>query len=56
MDSTCFGHNYAHHQELVTMMLIATLVVSFLVCYKLEIRCGYDGVVSGLQAIKRLVL
>ena len=30
--STCFGHYYAHHQELATMMLITTLVVSFLVC------------------------
>ena len=48
--STCFGHYYAHHQELATIMLITTLVVSFLVCCRLEIRCGYVGVVSGLQA------
>jgi len=26
--STCFGHYYAHHQELATKMLITTLVVS----------------------------
>jgi len=26
---TCFGHYYAHHQELATMMLITRLVVSF---------------------------
>ena len=26
--STCFGHYYAHHQELATMMLIITLVVN----------------------------
>ena len=26
---TCFGHYYAHHQELTTVMLITTLVVSF---------------------------
>ena len=36
--STCFGHYYAHHQELATMMLITTLVVSFLVCCRLEVR------------------
>ena len=48
--STCFGHYYAHHQELATIMVIATLVVSFLVCCRLEVRCGYVGVVSGLQA------
>ena len=29
--STCFKHYYAHHQELATMMLITTLVFSFLV-------------------------
>ena len=29
--STCFGHYYAHHQELATMMLITILLVSFLV-------------------------
>jgi len=49
--STCFGHFYAHHQELSTMMLITTLVVSFLVCCMLEVRCGWAGVASGLQAI-----
>ena len=27
--STCFGHYYAHHQELATIRLITTLVVSF---------------------------
>jgi len=37
--STCFGHFYAHHQELATIMLIATSVVSFLVYYRLEVRC-----------------
>ena len=47
--STCFGHYYAHHQELATMMLITTLVVSFLVCCMLEVRCGLAGVVFGLQ-------
>jgi len=30
-------------------MLITTLVVSFLVCCRLEVRCGWPGVVSGLQ-------
>jgi len=51
---TCFGHYYAHHQELVTMMLITTLVVSFckdggvsinvklwflVVCVRCEVLC-----------------
>jgi len=38
--STCFGHYCAHHQELATMMLITILVVPFLVCCRLEVRCG----------------
>ena len=29
ISSTCFGHYYARHQELATLMLITTLVVSF---------------------------
>jgi len=37
-----FLHYYTHHQELATMMLITTLVVSFLVCSVLEVK--------GLQA------
>ena len=37
---TCFGHYRAHHQELTTIMLITTLVVSFLACCRLEVRCG----------------
>ena len=38
--STCFGHYYAHHQALATVVLITKLVVSFLVCCRLEARCG----------------
>ena len=37
--STYFGHYYAHHQELATIILITTLVVSFLDCCRLEVRC-----------------
>jgi len=46
MGSTCFGHYYARHQELTTIMLITTLVVSFLSYCRLEVRCGSAGVVS----------
>ena len=38
--STYFGHYYALHLELATIMLITTLVVSFLACCVLEVRCG----------------
>ena len=48
--STCFGHYYAYHQELATIMLITTLVVSFLIGCRLEVSCGLAGVVSWLEA------
>jgi len=51
--STCFGHYYAQHQELANIMLITTLVVSFLVCCRLEVSCGWAGVVFGLQTAAR---
>ena len=37
IDSTCFAHYYAHHQELATIMLITTLVYCswFPVCWTL---------------------
>ena len=56
MGSTCFGHYYAHQQELATMMLIITLVVSFckdggvsvnlnlwflVVCVRCEVVCRF---------------
>ena len=31
---------YAHHQGLGSIMLITTVIVSFLVCCRLEVRCG----------------
>jgi len=55
--STCFGHYYAHHQELATIVLITTLVVSFckdgggsvnvklwflVVCVRCEVLCRFD--------------
>ena len=39
--STCFGHHYAHHQELKS--IIQWLLVAGLVW------CGAEGYVSGLQ-------
>jgi len=43
LDSTCFGHCYAHHQELTTIVLITTLAVPFLGCCWLEVRCRQAG-------------
>jgi hypothetical protein len=46
--SKCFGHCYAHHQEIATIMLIITLVVLLLGCYRLNmfraLLCPSSGV------------
>ena len=42
--STCFGHHYAHHQELKSIIQWLLPVV-----FKLLVWCGAEGYVSGLQ-------
>jgi len=66
--STCFGHYYAHHQELATIMFITTLVVSLckdggvsisvnvwflVVCVRCEFLCRL--VVSGNEFLLLLI-
>ena len=46
--STCFGHQYAHHQELKSIIQWLLLVVRGVV-FKLLVWCGAEGYVSGLQ-------
>ena len=47
--STCFGHHYAHHQEPKTITQWLLSVVFRAVVFKLLVRCGAEGYVSGLQ-------
>jgi hypothetical protein len=48
--STCFGHHYAHHQELESIIqLVATCGLLCLV-FKLSVWCAAEGCVSGLRA------
>jgi len=47
--STCFGHHYAHHQELKSIMQWLLPVVFSAVVFKLLVWCGAEGYVSGLQ-------
>ena len=42
--STCFGHHYAHHQELKSIIQRLLPVV-----FKLLVWCGAEGYVSGLE-------
>ena len=47
---TCFGHHYAHHQELKSIIQWLLPVVFRAVVFKLLVRCGAEGYVSGLQS------
>ena len=47
--STCFGHQYAHHQELKSIKQWLLPMVSRAVVFKLLVWCGAEGYVSGLQ-------
>jgi len=47
--STCFGHHYAHHQELKGIIQWSLPVVFGAVVFKLLVWCGTEGYVSGLQ-------
>ena len=46
---TCFGHHYAHHQELKSIIQWLLPVVFRAVVFKLLVWCGAEGYVSGLQ-------
>ena len=47
--STCFGHHYAHHQELKSIIQWLLPVVFHAVVFKLLVWCGAECYVSGLQ-------
>ena len=47
--STCFGHHYAHHQELKSIIQWLPPVVFRAVVFNLLVWCGAEGYVSGLQ-------
>ena len=47
--STCFGHHYAYHQELKSIIRWLLPVVFRAVVFKLLVWCGAEGFMSGLQ-------
>ena len=46
--SKCFGHHYAHHQEIKSIIQWLLPVVFGAVVFKLLVWCGAEGYVSGL--------
>jgi hypothetical protein len=47
--STCFGHHYAHHLELKSIIQWLVPVVFRAVVFNLLVWCGAECYVSGLQ-------
>ena len=47
--STCFGHHYAHHLELKSIIQWLLPVAFRAVVFRLLVWCGAEGYVSGLQ-------
>ena len=47
--STCFGHHYAHRQELKSIIQWLLPVVFRAVVFKLLFWCGAEGYASDLQ-------
>ena len=47
--STCFGHHYAHHQELKSIIQWLLPMIFRAVVFKLLVWCGAEVYVSGLQ-------
>ena len=47
---TCFGHHYAHHQELERITQVVAACRIWCLVFKLSEWCGAEGCVSGLRA------
>jgi hypothetical protein len=48
--STCFGHLYAHHQELESIIKLVAVCGLWCLVFKLSVGCGAEVCVSGLRA------
>jgi hypothetical protein len=48
-----FGHHYAHHQELETIIQLVAACGLWCLVFKLSVWCGAEGCVSGLRAAAR---
>ena len=50
--STCFGHHYAHHQELESIIRWLLPVVFRAVVFELLVWCGAEGYVSRCRMLQ----
>jgi hypothetical protein len=54
--STCFGHHYARHQEVESIIRLVAAGSLWCLVFKLSVCCGAEGCVSGLQAALELLM
>ena len=48
--SICFGHHYAHHQELESIIEVVVACGLWCLVFKLSVLCGAGGCMPGLRA------
>jgi hypothetical protein len=51
--SACFGHHYAHHQELESFIQVVAACGIWWFVFQVVGWCGAEGYVSGLRAAAR---
>jgi hypothetical protein len=54
--STCFGHHYAHNQELESIIQLVAACGLWCLVFNLSVWCRAEGYVSGLRASALLAL
>ena len=54
--STCFGHHYAHHQELESIIQVVAACRICCLVFKLSVWYGAEGCVSGLYNTLELLM
>ena len=47
--STCFGHHYAHHQELESIIQVVAACRIWCLIFKLSVWCGAVGCATAQQ-------
>jgi hypothetical protein len=54
--STCFGHHYAYHQELESIIQLVAACGIWCLVFMLLVWCGAECCVSGLRPVVSVML
>jgi hypothetical protein len=53
--STCFGHYYAHHQELESIIQMVAACGIWCLVFKLSVQCGAEGCVLFPHTLREFI-